>query len=598
MSIRYIFSKGERIGFLPWAEGRRLGAARWGGLDNSVLDNTVNSIKISNIKIPEFPDLDLDFPRNSKIELPMLTNGTILSRPQGITWTISADCMCNLDDYFLTVDGQEGGSFILTAMANEYSRDYICRVEERNIIQLKEIIVSLEPMNNISGPGTYNLICETTEDKRFSLNKPQIVELFLGEKRFTSSEHNIKIDPMTRYTANYKVQFESKFNVPLAECIKHRFSENKICWVTEKDRFEAVLKLDISRLKLEDYKLKGSFKPINTDENVLTLTDIYSNEGSDIDLGNLDIIIKKPSENLEISLQIQTPTETVISSSSKETDVSYKVKRKKIREWFESKSDEGLVDNYTRYVKITPVFDSTPLEELSHSIPIKMKVTNSPSIGFFGDRHLDWKEFLFRMPGDLAVIQNQNQIKIPFHDQKWYEQLNIATRESIIRNHVFRACSQKIENGSSIICPNTKTLLDDIFDYDKSDRIIVKEYGTLKQHYKKKIIYILSNELQVLYPRQQFELYSDDDQLKLINDFGAVYSPDFSSLPVCKSHGSYFEVNDKIYSGKEKQVFAYRSNSQTFTAPQLPGIYYLHIPINQEHYLIEIEVHGFIMEEI
>ncbi len=48
-----------------------------------------------------------------------------------------------------------------------------------------------------------------------------------------------------------------------------------------------------------------------------------------------------------------------------------------------------------------------------------------------------------------------------------------------------------------------------------------------------------------------------------------------------------------------RRAFAYRINSYTFAAPQIPGVYYLYVPSEGgDHYLVEIEVRGFIEEAI
>ena len=46
------------------------------------------------------------------------------------------------------------------------------------------------------------------------------------------------------------------------------------------------------------------------------------------------------------------------------------------------------------------------------------------------------------------------------------------------------------------------------------------------------------------------------------------------------------------------EAFAFRKAGETFTAPQTPGVYYLYVPSKGEHYLVELEVHGFIQEVI
>jgi hypothetical protein len=148
-------------------------------------------------------------------------------------------------------------------------------------------------------------------------------------------------------------------------------------------------------------------------------------------------------------------------------------------------------------------------------------------------------------------------------------------------------------------CETTNLLLDKIFDNEKQDGIGVSRYNGKKglmKHYqlKKKKISVDSVELQVLYPRQNFKLMSDGDELKVeIEARGKSFSSDSEPLPVCKSHGNRYEANEKIYGGRKKEAFAYRCSGHTFFAPQTPGLYYLYVPLKEEHYLVEIEVHGF-----
>ena len=114
-------------------------------------------------------------------------------------------------------------------------------------------------------------------------------------------------------------------------------------------------------------------------------------------------------------------------------------------------------------------------------------------------------------------------------------------------------------------------------------------YGGLKEIYSDSTIF------QILYPREGFKLTNKAKKLR--PEILRVFSHETGWLDVLTSHGDRFEWSgDDIDESTLRSSFAYRTNTQRFTAPQTTGVYYVYAFSEGMHHIIEIEVRVCRME--
>ena len=70
MAQKQIFRDGNRLGFLPWGTGSRLGAARWTDLGRDALGELSAQIQISNMIEHQIPNIPVLFRNDTTYELP------------------------------------------------------------------------------------------------------------------------------------------------------------------------------------------------------------------------------------------------------------------------------------------------------------------------------------------------------------------------------------------------------------------------------------------------------------------------------------------------------------------------------------------------
>ena len=600
MSQRQIIADGRRIGFLPWSGGVRLGAPRWTGLESHELTHS-DSIQVVDTSQPEIPLIETTFRNEAEYNLPESTKGGTFRLCKEIRWSILTKNDCFIQHNVLTVIGDENEEFTLVAEVGDYTKEYQCKIEQKETILLDPFVVKVKPSPINLLTGVCELICNTQEEylQDYRIEEAQSAELILSGVKFEAETKLIK-DHWSLKT-NSVVRFGSKFHIPLCICLQGMSSDCRLSWITKSYRFETKISLDYSLLNIDCITPVCHFEPRPKYGNKLNFTDIFSNESLDEALGHLDINLAEMKLNgLPVELKVETPIEkrTVPVNVA---HMSWPVKRRKLYDWFKSESSNVTLEQNVREIIVTPVIDGHEINDLASKVRVEMDITRCPAIGLVGQKEQDWKEFLLRSPAEVSTIHAQNGIHIPMSDQSWFEQLDSSRKEAIIRNSVFRAISLSTIENKELICPQTNGLIEETFDYGCDDKIGVnfENHKRLRESYGgKKIVEVDSHEIHILYPGQQFELRSDETSLALNHPYGHVHFPEGPRLPICKSRGIFFEANEEIYSTRKIEAFAYKENNSTFTAPTKPGVYYLHLVSNQENIVIEIEVHGFRSEVV
>lgn len=589
MAQKQIFRDGKRLGFLPWGTpGYRLGAARWTDLsptDQTTSSNQINISSTGTAQIPPIPNL---FRNNTVFILPETTLGAhfIISRP--ITWCIDADdSNSQIDNGQLSVIGSEGDQFVLTAVVDGVEVEYFnCQIEEKENVQLDPITINVKPFSGHGQHGMCELLCNTRQ--RFQRNYGtdlQAVELRIGEKTHDPESRNL--------TAwNRTMQFGSQFIIHLSNFPLNSEEGGEVKWYTGNQVFIAKVTFDYTRLQLESLAFTGHFTP-----HEIALSDLYLGDKSekiaslDLDLGN-DIHHGWP-----ISLRITTPTASKLAENIDEKQISLPIKREKIQEWFDSPSD----NKYHRLIIITPCITGKEVSGLTTHAQINLVIPKAPSLGLRGAKSVEWTKFLLRTQADYNTIQQQHDIEDMFIEEGWVKEISSEKLLSINRNNIYRNICRQYENFHLNNTEKVTELLNEHCIYNeksisvqfKPGKVLHEIYGGIKN------IDLKSTELQILYPRQKFTLVFDGTAIAMKTNSATSYSVEYDKTPVLDSDGRIYKKENVDFDyNKLDEAFAYRISSRQFTAPQKSGVYYLYVPSNGEHYLLEIEVHCFTEEVI
>jgi len=591
MAQKQIFRNGNRLGFLPWGSGRRLGAARWTDIGEDSLRVTGNQIQIANTaghRIPEIPNL---FRNEITYDLPERTLGAHFTLPQPILWHIDGmDSDSYLDEFKLFPIGAEGSSFSLSAEVESVIIDtYECQIEEKENVQLDPFTVNVRPLVGHEEVGMCQLICNTREGfTQYYEADLQKVELRIGQGRYAAESQRLN-------TENRIMHFGSLFTLHLSKCLREGGGSAEVKWFTGHQVFTAEVTLNYTELHLDSILPIGHFDPKR-----IHLAELYT-DGKSEDITTLDLLLGETTlHGWPVSLKITTPT----AYSLIEVDAffnSFPIKREKIQEWFDSPSED---ENY-RSVTLTPYIAGQALLNLTSTAHIYLDIPERPFLGFQGEKNVDWKEFLLRSQGDYHTIQNQHDIDDLFADKDWIEEMPPEKRLSMNRNNIYRMICVPMNVLPVTNCAKTSELLEQSFKYCEMEieviyrpgKLLGELYESRNVYEGKKVIDVGSSEVQILYPREKFILKGDGNMLKFSIDNAKSYSQENNPLAILTSHGNRYTTSDSDFDyARLQEAFAYRVSNDTLAAPQLPGVYYLYAPSKGDHYFVEIEVHGFIEE--
>ena len=591
MPQKQIFRNDAKLGFLPWSSGYRLGAARWTYLaevDLLGLENQIQVVNTAGHQIPEIPNL---FRNGATYDLPRRTLGAHFTPPQLILWHIdSIDSDSYLEDFQLFALGSEGSSFKLSAeVESVIIGTYECQIEEKEKVQLHPFTVSVRPFIGHMDIGMCQLICNTNQwfPQHYEADL-QKVELRIGERRYAAENQRLT-------TGNKMMYFGSLFSLHLSKCLQEGGSSAEVKWFTGHQVFTAEVTLDYTELNLESISSSGYFDPDR-----IHLAELYTDDKSE-SISTLDLLLGETTlHGWPISLQITTPTATSLVEIN-ERVMSIPIKREKFQEWFGSPSEN---ENH-RSVTLTPYVAGQVLLDLTSTVHIYLDMPERPSLGLQGELNVDWREFLRRSEGEYHTIQKQIGLNKLFKDEEWFDEISPEKHFALNRNSIYRMISKPLEVAPEIICEKTRHLLEEHCTYNATSiKVEFRPGKVLSEHYGgDKSIDVESSEVQILYPRQKFVLYFNGVKIgsnTIVAGESLSLNPD-TSLPVFQSYGTSYSAVDSgenIDYQRMNEVFAYRPSNQTFAAPQEPGVYYLHLPLNGEHYLVELEVHGFMIPEV
>lgn len=594
MAQKQIYRTGDRLGFLPWGTpGRRLGAARWTDLFSETETAPPAQITLASTGTHRLPEIPTLFRHDTTHMLPRSTIGAHFTLPQRITWHIDAgDSESNLVDYQLSVRGAEDSHFVLSAeVSGRVIESYECRIEEREKVPLGPITVRVKPIPGCEQEGMCEFVCN--HKHRFPLYyeaDSQNMELWIGNEVYHPISHNMTA------LGNYTLSFGSLFTLHLSNLLKDGIDTMGAKWYNGSQVFTADIILDYSDLQLESISSVGHFIPSQ-----IPLTDLYSGDNSE-EISSLDLCLGETTlHGWPVSFTITTPIESKKIKNLETNQLTVPIKRSKIQDWF----DTPYEYEHHRSITLTPNIAGLELRSLTSTAHLRLEVPYAPRLGYRGVRAEKWIKFLLRPQEEYNTIQQQHQIVDLFSDQDWRDEISPEKLSSMKRNNIYRIICEPIVDPPVTNCQKVLELLssaytcldDKVQTNFKLGKLLAKIYGGSK------VIDVDSTDIQVLYSRQKFKLEANgssisgngphdgmsfdqqgEESLAMLKSDGMAYTP--------QTGGAGFDF-DRL-----PEAFAYRTNNNTFTAPQTPGVYYLYIPSRGDHYVVEIEVHGFTDEVI
>ena len=593
MAQKQIYRTGDRLGFLPWGTpGRRLGAARWTDLFSETGRAPPAQIILASTGTHRLPEIPTLFRHNTTHKLPQTTIGAHFTLPQRITWHIEAgDSESNVVGYRLSVRGAEDSHFVLSAeVSGRVIESYECRIEEREKVPLGPITVRIKPIPGREQEGMCEFVCN--HKHRFPLYyeaDSQNMELRIGNEIHRPISHNMTV------LGNYTLSFGSLFTLHLRYLLQDGIDTAKANWYNDSQVFMADIILDYSGLQLESISSVGHFIPSQ-----IPLTDLYSGDSSE-EISSLDLCIGETTlHGWPVSFTITTPIEAKKIKNLGTNQLTIPIKRSKIQDWFETPYEH----EHHRSITLTPNIAGLELRSLTSTAQLRLEVPYAPCLGYRGDRAEEWIKFLLRPQEEYHTIQQQHKIDELFSGRDWRGEISPEKLSTMNRNNIYRIICEPIVDPPIANCQQVLELLSSAYTcLDDKVQTSYQLGNTLAKIYGgSKVIDVDSTGIQVLYSRQKFTLEANGspisgDELR----YGMSFDQQGESLAMLQSSGTAYtpQRGDAGFDfDRLPEAFAYRTSNNTFTAPQTPGVYYLYIPSRGDHYLVEIEVHGFTDEVI
>ncbi|NCG42968.1 MAG: hypothetical protein GWO84_05465 [Euryarchaeota archaeon] len=594
MALKQIFREGHRLGFLPWGTpGRRLGAARWTDLFPENQEAPLARITLATTGVHQLPEIPTLFRHNTTYILPESTIGAHFTIPQRIKWQIIENSSeSHLLDSQLSVIGGENSNFVLSAeVCGRVIETYECQIEERERVSIPRITVRVRPIPGREQEG----MCEFDCIQRHSFpdryeDDSQNMELRIGNHAHHPTSHDIIRSRV------YNLSFVSSFTLHLSKLLKDGIASGVAYWYNRIQVFTADVIFDYSDLQLEAISSGGCFTPSE-----VLITDRYSGDNSE-EIVSLDLCFGQTTlHGWPVSYTIATPTQSV-KIKKIENEIRIPVKRKKIQQWFDSPS-ENLRH---RSIILTPNIAGLDLPSSASTTQLHLEVPEAPCLGYLGDRAEDWIKFLLRPQEEYHIIQQKHRIVDPLSDQSWIDEISPEKLSSMNRNNIYRGICGPTVDPPVTNCERVTELLPLAFNcLEDKVKVDFKTGEKLATMYGgRKVIDVDSTEIQALYPRQKFRLEANDSPISGESPCNSIsINQQGESLAILSSNGTEYKYSENGNTGFDfdrlPEAFAYRINSYTFAAPQIPGVYYLYTPSEGgDHYLVEIEVRGFIEEAI
>ncbi len=589
--VQKIMQNGVELGFLPWGDGSRLGAARWTNLGWAE-GQPSNQITLIATGVPEIDEIPRIFRNDTEYKLVQTTRERAFFGSQEIIWGLNKrNSQSILTGCQLKVLGKEGDEFHLYAMVDGIqAHEYHCFIEEKESIELNPLTIQVR-FEGHAEVGICSLypITEKRLDGNFEGKAMGIINIggdrIISESGKISREHNSH-------------KFGAYFKIPLVKCFSPENEQPYIEWITEHHIFKADVEFDYTLLGLEHIRPSVClFKPQSLQYRAVLLSG-YDDEI----MTNINITMGGGKLNgWDVHLAVETPTKQVMGLVNG-SNTTEPIKRATIKKWLQhslaATTGNVSTSNIQCEISLTPCIDRKKINSLRETFSLNIEIEQSPQIGFQGESDELWTDFILREAGQLLTIAKTQSIQDPFN---WMNMdLDPEKCQLLKRNHLFRSICRSNLKPPVDNCDVTKLLLANTFENEeKATEIIVRNHKNLMNHYSAhapKRFDIDGLEIRTLFPRDSFTVLEDGYDFNLTDlSNGGSYLSNGCRLEIARSDGNKYVFTEEVSPDQKRQSFSYRLSSRKFFAPEEPGLYYLYLKdSNKNDCIIEIEVHGYL----
>lgn len=582
---------------MPYAYGVRLGVNRYETEFIEKLELPTIDVQNKAISWPKIPN---SYPVGYSGELPSHTLETRF-HPEGhvIRWSLhpeDTDSSVTIDGKNLDIGSNEGEEFRLVAESNGEEKTFACTIQ---YLPTKEFV-----------KPTFNLDWANANGE---INLSFVGEIqYLYTVRFGRANLFVNNNEMKLNAKDFKfVSANKQFNIPASLRLNYQIGFDLLCHdepttlrfvgMFETDgkvsvySFEYELHLDdlIEKLNVRDnLNINVSFDPL-----IVSLEELFSTGQN-----SLQCAISCNAGELEkhVSWNIVTDFKEKIASGTIEH------KQDLPRDKLQSLLLNGEIQEFT--LSVTPVVTGVHLDEFTEEAILSIDKPISPLLGFKGDKQESWIQFLVNHLGENASQKDRDgfmeKLQISLTDDQLTETDHLHPQlDGIIKRLRYRNQSarrdEKLESNSA----EFTNRLHELFKYSDASKPYLHKEKVEKKLTNQVLSEIYgcgghsenseSSELIQLKPRQQLEIKYE---------YPWRSAEDVERYSVAQSGARFETLTDDgtRLTGDEgtdeqclRRSFGYKKNNEKYTAPGIPGVYFLIEKGADRIYIFEIEVIGY-----
>lgn len=583
---------------MPYAYGVRLGVNRYEAEFIQKLESPTINVQNKAISWPEIPN---SYPVGYSGELPSHTLGTRF-HPEGhlIRWSLhpeDTDSSVTIDEKTLDIGSNEGEDFRLVAESNGEEKTFACSIQ---FLPTKEFV---KPRFNLDWANSSGEI---------NLSFVGVIQ-YLYTVRFDNANLFVNNNQMDLTTNDFKfVPANKQFNIPASLRLNYQIGFDLLCrdepttlrfvGMFETDgkisvySFEYELHRDdlIERLNLRDNLNINAF--FNT--SIVSLEELFSTGQNSL---QCEISCNAGELEEHVSWNIVTDLKRQIASGTIEH------KEDLPRDKLQSLLLNGEIEVFT--LSVTPVVTGVHLDEFTEEAILSIDKPISPLLEFKGDKQESWIQFLVNHQAENALQKDRyglmEKLQISLTDDQLTDSEHLHPQLSgIIKRLHYRNQSARRDDKFGSNSAEFTNRLHELFRYSDASKPYLH-----KEKVERKLTNVVlseiyghsghsenseSSELIQLKPRQQLEIKYE---------YPWRNTEDVERYSVAQSSGERYELladdGTKLTGseGEDEQLlrrsFGYKKNNKKYTAPGIPGVYFLIEKGADRIHVFEIEVIGY-----
>ena len=596
-----ILHDGNDIGYMPFGYGHRLGANRY--REDFLQQTETIVIGISNQTL-RWPSLPNSYTAEEVVELPKSTLKTRF-HPDGkdIVWTLHQEDEGGSSSIIggeLHVGENEGETFRLVATADGQEMEFDCRIEYRPTVSF------VNPSIRMEWSGTHGHVIINFKGRirnQFQTNA-QSVSVYINGNRHPLPREQFKfIEPRPEYGIRRALTAQVEFpfsHIYLSEPLKIMFRsaiirDNNLAVYSYEVEFSKDELLGLLGLR-DSIAIEATFDPPN-----ITVEDLFAT--------NEDIITCKLMFNAaNISDHVQFKVETNIATHTRpglSDEREIKLSQEKTQQIVLVGGTSDV------FVRVTPIVSGVQLEELSKSAKLNIQAPTPPLLGYCGTDGLTWIQHVINERGQHASDNDVKWLLSKFEIESTEETLVESEHlrsqlDQVIHRQRYRKGATPDDSHRDRNSDAFNSLLADLFLFrgdqenphlEKTRRDGLSANDFLSNLYNTRLevlkIHADFTGLTYLSPRQQFEIdFSDQNRSANEHVIRTVFVMNDTTLRAVLNDNGRKLMTEGGTEIVLRSNFGYKTNSNKYTAPGTPGIYYLIEKSRTKTYVFEIEVHG------